>query len=322
MNLRKYFVAFMPILLVLIILLNGCAAIGRSDPAPSNKVVKIGYQKSSMLLILKTKHILENDLSSLGYSVQWFEFSTGMSVMEALHTGNIDFGVAGDAPSLFALAKNMSFVYVASEPSSPQSEGILVKKDSAIRTLADLKGKKVAYNKASISQYLLQKALSSAGLRLEDIQSVYLNPPDASVAFANGSVDAWVVWDPYVAVAEKAGNRLLVDGKGLVPYRTLYLSSRSLADNNPELVKKIVQALKHIGLEVQQNPRAAAQILSTATQIDESAWETVLKRKSQDVNFMDGQALQDLQQEADDFAAIGLIPRKVSVKEAAWLVNP
>jgi sulfonate transport system substrate-binding protein len=325
MKIKNYYTQMLGVLIsavFLVLLLAGCGQ--HTDPAAKansgeNKgVFRIGYQKSGPFLLLKNKKLLENHLKELGYTVEWSEFNTGISVIEALHAGSIDFGTTGDAPSLFGLARGLDFVYVASEPSAPETEGILVKKDSPIQTLSDLKGKKVAFNKASISQYLLTQALSSVGLSMKDIQPVYLNPPDASVAFAQGQVDAWVVWDPYFTAAESNGNRILKDGKGLVSYRTFYQSSRTYADQHPEVIKQTVSDLKAAGDEINKDPKEAAELLSTATKIPSTTWEKILRKKRSDPNFIDQQVIDDLQKQADELLGIGLIDKKLQVKDAVW----
>ena len=112
-------------------------------------------------------------------------------------------GSTGEAPPIFAQAAGTPLVYVGAEPASPESEGILVPKGSSIKTIQDLKGKKVVLNKGSNVHYLLVKALESAGLKVSDIQPVYLPPADARSAFEKGSVDAWVIWDPFLASAQE-----------------------------------------------------------------------------------------------------------------------
>ncbi|OUM86822.1 MAG: sulfonate ABC transporter substrate-binding protein [Bacillus thermozeamaize] len=290
----------------------------QKEPVNNKGVLRIGYQKTGALLLLKHRKTLEEILEPLGYTVAWSEFNTGLAVVEALSAGNIDFGNVGDAPSLFGLARGLDFVYVASEPSAPQAEGILVKEDSPIQTVADLKGKKVAFNKASISQYLLTKALASAGMSMSDVEPVYLAPSDASIAFAQGEVDAWVVWDPYFTVAAENGNRILTDGKGLVPYRTFYLSRKEYVDQHPDVIKQVVEELQKAGKQINENPREAADLLSKATKIPVSVWEKVLHKKRSDANFMDQQAVDDLEVQADDFLNIGLIDKKVQVADAVW----
>ncbi|MBS2699576.1 ABC transporter substrate-binding protein, partial [Salmonella enterica subsp. enterica serovar 1,4,[5],12:i:-] len=106
-------------------------------------------------------------------------------------------------------------VYLAHSPPSPKTEAIVVPQDSAIRSVADLKGKRVALNKGSDVNYLLVSALEQAGLSYKDITPVYLPPSDARAAFQRGSVDAWVIWDPYYAEVETHANaRRLKDAEG------------------------------------------------------------------------------------------------------------
>lgn len=116
-------------------------------------------------------------------------------MLEALNVGAVDFGLTGEAPPVFAQAAGAQLVYIANEPPAPQGEAILVAKDSPIKSVKDLKGKKVALNKGSNVHYLLVKALEEAGLKYSDIQPVYLPPADARAAFSKGAVDAWVIWD-------------------------------------------------------------------------------------------------------------------------------
>ena len=120
------------------------------------------------------------------------------------------------------------FVYIGYDPASPLAEAIVVPKDSPIKSVAELKGKKVALNKGSNVHYLLVKALEKAGLAYSDVQTVFLPPADARAAFERGAVDAWVIWDPFLAAAEKQlGARVLADGRGLVSNHQFYLASRA-----------------------------------------------------------------------------------------------
>src|SRR5258708_39704302 len=189
-----------------------------------DKVVRIGYQKYGKLVLLKGRGTLEKKLGPLGYTVSWTEFPSGPPLLEALNVGSIDFGISGETPPIFAQAPGAPLVYLAYDPPAPQGEAILVPKDSSLKSVADLRGRKVALNKGSNVHYLLVKALEKAGLKYTDIEPVFLAPADALAAFTRGSIDAWVIWDPYEAAAEAlTGARILADGTGLVANRQLYL---------------------------------------------------------------------------------------------------
>ena len=180
--------------------LTGAVLPGASS-AP-DKVVTIGYQKYGNLILLKGHGGLESKLAPLGFRVEWREFQSGPPLLEALNAGAIDFGHAGETPPIFAQAASVPFVYVAYEPPAPRGEAILVPKSSPINTLADLKGKKIALNKGSNVHFLLVQALEKAGVKYPEITAIYLAPADARAAFERGSVDAWVIWDPFQAAAE------------------------------------------------------------------------------------------------------------------------
>lgn len=158
-----------------------------------DKVVRVGYQKYGNLILLKGKGTLERKLAPLGFKVEWKEFPSGPPLLEALNVDAIDFGHAGESPPIFGQAAGAQFLYVAHEPPAPKGEAILVPKTSPITQVADLKGKKVAFNKGSNVHYLLVKALEKASLKYADIEPVFLAPADARAAFERGSVDAWVM---------------------------------------------------------------------------------------------------------------------------------
>jgi sulfonate transport system substrate-binding protein len=204
------------------------AAVGTSYGQDSQaKVVRIGYQKYGKLVLLKSKGTLEPKLAADGYKVVWTEFPSGPPLLEALNVGAIDFGNTGEAPPIFAQAAGAPIQYVAYEPPAPKGEAILVPKDSPLKSVADLKGKKVALNKGSNVHYLLVKALEKAGVKYSEVEPVFLAPADARAAFERGAVDAWVIWDPFQAAAEAAtGARTLADGTGIVANYQFYFASK------------------------------------------------------------------------------------------------
>eukprot|EP01133_Synstelium_polycarpum_P021800 gene21800-26182_t len=228
--------------------------------------LRIGYQKYGTLTLLKGRGTLEKRLAEQGVGVKWTEFPAGPVLLEGLNVGSIDFGTVGEAPPIFAQAAGASLVYVGNEPASPASEAIVVPKGSGLRTLADLKGKKIALNKGSNVHYLLLKALEKAGVAYTDIQPVFLPPADARAAFERGSVDAWAIWDPFLAAAEKQlGARVLADGKGLVANYQFYLASRTYAEKNPEILRIVLDEVAKVDDWGRSNPDEVATILAAQT---------------------------------------------------------
>lgn len=140
--------------------------------------LRIGYQKAASLFVLqKAQGTLEKRFLALNASVKWIEFPAGLQLLEGLNLGAVDVGYVGEAPPIFAQAAGAKFAYIGYDPAAPEAEAILVPKDSSIRSVAELKGKKVVLNKGSNVHYLLVKLLEKNGLELTDIQAVYLPRP-------------------------------------------------------------------------------------------------------------------------------------------------
>jgi sulfonate transport system substrate-binding protein len=280
----------------------------------ADQVIRIGYQKYGNLILLKGKGDLEKRLAPLGFKIAWTEFPSGPPLLEALNVGAIDFGHAGEAPPIFAQAAGAPFVYVAHEPPAPAGEAILVPKDSAIKTVAELKGKKVALNKGSNVHYLLVKALEKAGVKYSEIEPVFLAPADARAAFERGSVDAWVIWDPFQAAAEVAIKaRTLANGTGLASNHQFYLATKSFADANPQAVDAVIAALADLDRWAKDNSRAVAEELSPGIGIPVSVLEIALRRQSYGVRPLDASVVAEQQRIADTFLSLGLLPKPVVV---------
>ncbi len=283
-------------------------------------VVRIGYQKSATLLnALKNQGNLEKTFSASGGSVQWTEFPAGPQMLEALNVGSIDFGYTGETPPIFAQAAGAPLVYVAYEKLGPAAEAILIPKNSTLKSVADLKGKKVALNKGSNVHYLLVKALEAVGLQYTDIKTVFLPPADARAAFEQGSVDAWVIWDPFLAAAETAtGGRILADGKGLVENNGFFLAAQNFVNNHEKELKVVLDELQKVNDWAKNNPSKVAEFLSPQLGIDVPTLEMAEKRRDYGVQPISDGVLTNQQEIADTFSRLKLIPKSISIKEVVW----
>lgn len=282
----------------------------------ADKVVRIGYQKYGTLVLLKGKGLLEKKLKSIDYTVEWTEFPGGPQLLEALNAGAVDFGSTGETPPIFAQAANAPLVYIAHEPPAPRGEAILVPKDSPIKSVADLKGKKVAFNKGSNVHYLLVKALEEAGLTYEDVEPSFLAPADGRAAFEKGAVDAWVIWDPFQAAAEVAIEaRELRNGEGIVPNHQFYLGTTSLVDGHAQAIDVLIDAISEIDEWTKSDTAAAAAELSPSVGIPEPVLVKVLERQSYGIKSLDDTVVAQQQSIADTFFKLKLIPKEVTIAD-------
>ncbi|CAM3996597.1 sulfonate ABC transporter substrate-binding protein [Roseateles saccharophilus] len=280
--------------------------------------LRVGFQKSASLLTLqKSSGSLEKRLAPLGVAVKWVEFPAGPQLLEGLNVGAVDVGFVGEAPPIFAQAAGASFVYIGFDPAAPEAEAIVVPKDSAIRSLADLKGRKIALNKGSNVHYLLVKALEKHGLKYSDIQPVFLPPADARAAFERGAVDAWVIWDPFLAAVEKqSGARVLLDGRGVVNNYAYYLAERGYAQHNPKVIQALFDDSQAQAAYLKANTRAAAAVIAPLQGLEPEVVEKSLTRYPFGVKPLTAAVAAEQQKIADAFHALGLIPKPIRVADA------
>ncbi|WP_444813017.1 aliphatic sulfonate ABC transporter substrate-binding protein [Variovorax fucosicus] len=287
---------------------------GTAALAQGNPIVRIGYQKSSTLIaVLKAQGVLERELAPLGVRVSWHEFTSGLPLLEALNLDNLDFSAdVADTVPVFAQAAGAQLTFVAQEAPSPTAQAIVVRADSPVRTLGDLKGKKIGVAKGSGGHYLLLAALDKAGISLKEIEAAYLTPADGRAAFEKGAIDAWVTWDPFLAAAQRQSSvRVLADGTGIASYQRYYLASTKFAQARPDVLRVIYAALDKAGKWVKRNPRDAAELLAPVWGLDVATIEQANARRSYEVRPVVTAGLGEQQRIADAFFAEKLLPRRV-----------
>lgn len=290
----------------------------------SPKEVRIGYQKGAAVLVLARKQqVIETRLKTLGVTgVKWVEFQFGPPMLEALGAGAIDLGSVGDTPPVFAQAGGSNLVYAAATPSAQHA--VLVPKDSPIRTVAELKGKKVAFGKGSSAQNVTVKALAVAGLKFQDIVPTYLSPADATAAFNGGNIDAWVVWDPYIAIAqERYGARIIADTSDRrLASASYYMAGRDFATRHPEVLVAVLDELDKLTTWSGQHRDALATLAAEDTGIDVKSWSTAFARADFSFSPITDAHVAQQQQLADTFLSLGIVPRKIDVRDIVWRAPP
>jgi aliphatic sulfonates family ABC transporter substrate-binding protein len=293
------------------------AAHAQSQNAP--REFRIGFQKTGPLLVAKQNGDFERALDPLGIGVKWSEFTYGPPLLEALNLGSIDFGAVGDAPPIFAQAARAKLVYVAATPSRGASQAILVPETSPLKSVADLKGKRLAFARGSSAHSLAVGAVEQAGLAWSAITPVELPPADAGAAFARGSVDAWSIWDPFFALAEIQRNaRVLVAGEAVEPQSSFFLANRGFAEAHPRLVARAIGILAQVSDWSRAHPNEVARLSADATGLLPEATRRATARTTFEVVPLTDAIVAQQQRVADRFHRLGLIPRAVAVRDIVW----
>lgn len=290
------------------------------------ETVRIGLQRSSTLTaILRANGELEKALTPLKVKVSWHEFTSGLPLLEALNLGNIDVSAdVADTVPVFAQAAGAKLVYFAEETASPSAQAILVPSSSPIKSVADLKGKKVAVTKGAGSHYLLLAALKDSGIAFKEISPAYLTAADGRAAFVSNNVDAWVAWDPFLTIAQRqSGAKVLRDGKNLSDYKRYYLASDKFASTRSDVLKVFYQKLDETGRWVNAEPKAAAALLSGLWGIDAATVEQALKNRAHKVGTVTQAGLGEQQKIADSFVTEGVLPKRIDTADVKiWSPKP
>ena len=294
----------------------------RQPRAAAATTFRIGWQKNSVLALAKRQGALEKRLSDRGISVEWSEFTSGPPLLEALGAGALDFGATGDVPPLFAQAANGNLLYVGIYTGSPESSAILVRKDSPIQTLADLKGKKVAFKRGSSAHNVAVKALRKGGLGINDVQPLDLAPPDASAAFKTGAIDAWSIWDPYLAIAEAdPDTRILATARGIVDSFSYFLANGDFTKDNPQVIIDVIDELAKVGAAAQSDLDGTVKAMSEITGVPAEVTRVVLTRPGANlggVSTITDAAITYQQGLADEFYNLGIVPKKLNITDIVW----
>lgn len=292
-----------------------------ADAAP--KQIRIGTQKGGFFPAVRQRHTVEDAFKPLGVEIDWVDFQFGPPLLEAINVGSVDFGYVGDSPPIFAQAAGARIRYVAAVKQNGNNQAIIVPKDSSVRTLADLKGKRIAFGKGSSAHNLLVAALEKAGLAWSDITPAPLAPADATAAFARGAVDAWSIWDPYLALAElKENARVIVFDKDVHEANAFYIAGTDFVEKYPALVARLNAVFASEGVWADSHHEEVARAQAEATGVDLEAIRRFVDRSNYRVVPVDAELTQTQQVVADRFARLGLIPKPVTVADIVWKWTP
>ncbi|MEU5289541.1 ABC transporter substrate-binding protein [Streptomyces umbrinus] len=230
---------------------TGCGGDSAADTAggSSDVTLTIGDQAKTLQTILAGSGALKG----ADYKVKWAEFEGAAPLFQAVQAGAADTTYSADLPALQALSGGVKFKNVAALKNDGHHTGIVVRKNSDVKSVKDLKGKKVVVSsaKGSIAEYLLANVLQQNGLKYSDVKVQYLLPTDAQAAFSSGKVEVWATFGVYQAVGLQQGGRLLVDGADgrISGYGFIGASEKTLADKAKkaalgDFLKRLGTALK------------------------------------------------------------------------------
>lgn len=312
------------IIIVLVVILTvGCG--GKSNSSSQNsttsgvkaKEIRIATQpipNYAPIFVAKQKKWIEQDMAKVGVKVTWTSFSSGPPENEALASGSQDVGMMGDSPAFIGKAAGQDTSIIASSSIGPKALAIMVGKDSSITSPKQLKGKKVAVVKGSYAHHLVYLALKQNNMTVNDVQLINMDTNgDISAAIANKSIDAGAVWEPTITKMELNGTgKVLVDGTGIKLGICTYVVRNKFAEENPELIKILLQDIqKGVDFE-KENLNETAQIISSEVNLPQDQLIKVLPKYDFNPNLT-SEDIVELKKTEDFMKSSNLITTSVDV---------
>ena len=305
---RRLFIGFAALTLL--------AACGGGPDNSDKASLTLGDQANG----LKTLFEASGALEGASFTYKWAEFQGAAPLFQAMQSDNVDTGSAADIPTLQAISGGLPIKFVAATESNGQGTAILLRKDSAIKTVADLKGKEVLVSTArgSIADYLLANVLTKAGLKYSDVTVKYAVPTAAQAAFSSGKVEIWAIFGVFQATAVAQGATVLVDGRdgGTSGIGVISASTASLGDAKKKAaIADYLQRLAKAEQWAAGHADEYAKIYSTKNGVPLDVAKVVVSWGSTSLLPVDDKVVSRVQPVSDLMNSVGVLPADVKVAD-------
>jgi sulfonate transport system substrate-binding protein len=288
-------------------------AITASALAADAITLHVGDQKGGNRSLLEIAGLA----GDLPYRIEWSEFPAAAPILEALNAGALDVGYTGDLAFLTVYAAGAPIKAIGGTRAEAQTQAILVRQDSTIKSAADLEGKRLAGTRGGWGQFLIDATLEKAGHKLGDATFEPLGPVDAKIALVAGSIDGWAVWEPYVSYATlKDHARIVADGEGLTPTITFLVASDQATATKRAAVQDLVQRLNQAWLWSLDHLAEYAKATAGLTKLPEDVLLSAYTAQRTSPIVIDAGVVKEVQEASDRATRYGILPRTLDVSKA------
>jgi sulfonate transport system substrate-binding protein len=288
-------------------------AITASALAADAVTLRVGDQKGGNRSLLEIAGLAKD----LPYRIEWSEFPAAAPILEALNAGALDVGYTGDLAFLTVYAAGAPIKAIGGTRADARTQAILVRKDSPIKSAADLKGKRLAGTRGGWGQFLIDATLEKAGHKIDEATFAPLGPVDAKIALVAGSIDGWAVWEPYLSYATLKDNaRIVADGEGLTPTITFLAASDQAVVTKRAAVQDLVQRLNKARLWSLDHFPEYAKSTADLTKLPEDVLLGAYTAQRTSPIVIDGSIVQEVQDASDRATRYGILSRTLDVSKA------
>jgi sulfonate transport system substrate-binding protein len=295
----------------------GPGSIGAAAAA-DQVVLRVGDQKGGNRSLLEISGLA----SDLPYKIEWAEFPAAAPILEALNAGALDVGYTGDLAFLSVYATGAPSKAIGGTRSDPRTQAILVRNDSPIKTVADLKGKRLAGTRGGWGQFLIDATLEKTGYDINAATFAPLGPVDAKIALLAGSIDGWAVWEPYVSYATLKDNaRVVADGQGLTPTVTFIVASDAAIATKRAALQDFVHRLNKARLWSLEHVAEYAKNTAELTKLPEDVLLSAYKAQRTTPIAIDDAGVKEVQEAADRATRFGILSKQLDVSKLSTVAS-
>ena len=274
-------------------------------------VVGVHPQNLSLSILVRRVSVVA-DLARAG--VAFFEYGAGSQTIPLLKAGVIQLAGTGATPPILAEAQGLPSVVFGISGSRHENGGLLVRSDSELQSLGDLRGRGIGLMPISWHTQFLAAELDAAGIHWSEVNAAEIIPLTARDAFVQGRLDAIVATDPlYSQIANKVSVRVLASPGKAFSNKSVYWGRTDVVNARPEPVRALIDALIASDEATRAHPREAASLLDGLNGNSAADWFPALTSRPWGVTAPDSAFLAEQQHHADIFARFGLLQRKIDV---------
>ncbi|WP_042476150.1 aliphatic sulfonate ABC transporter substrate-binding protein [Bacillus ndiopicus] len=315
---KKFKISFL-LLTAVVLLLAACGKEEKSGGKEEEVTVNIALNGGlTLLAIAKEKGWFEEEFAKHNAKVEWHDFQSSVPLLEGLVSNRVDFSFIGDGTVVTGKSANMPFTVISTIGLQGNQNSIIVKKDSPIQSIADLKGKTIAIAKGSSAHIFLIKALEANNLTLEDVKLVELQPDEAYSAFTTDKVDAWGIWDPYVTTEVQADRARIVESVETmgITAPAVMIGRDKFIKEHPELTEAYLRVYQKTVDWVNANKEEAAATLAELKQMDGDLVKTLVDYTQYINTPVTDEVEKSMQATADILLETGTIKDAVDISKA------
>jgi len=268
------------LILLTAVFMTGCSKKKESNAGQTNAglVVRFGYQPGqATITVAKEKGFFKEEFEKDGITFEFSKFVSGPPLITALTAGSLDLGEVGDQPAIAARGNNVDIKAIASYRKGEELLGLIALKNSGIKTISDIKGKKIGFTVGSVGHHLLYTYLESAGLDPDDIQKINLNPGDIISSLVSGNIDAAATWEPNITITTSQGiTDLIATGKGYKREISFVIADNAFLQKHPDITVRILKVLDRAKVWINENQEEALKTIGADAGMDPEVLRPVL----------------------------------------------